>query len=588
MAGIGNEEYFPMNNNSLSRPPSTDIVSEPQVGEFEIGAPGQESTGSNRWRFWLVFLSMCLVSFASSLDSTIITTALPTITRVIEGQHQYVWIANSFVLASTAVQPLVGQLSNIFGRRMPMIVSVALFAAGSGIAGGSNSVGMIIAGRTVQGLGSGGVFVLVELITCDLVPLRERGKYLGIMLSTAAIGTTIGPLAGGGLAQTSWRWVFFINLPTSAFALAMMTFFLRVKHKIEPSWRRALARVDYLGNLIFITSLASVLIGLVLGGTTYPWSSWRIVVPLVLGISGWLGFHVHQASSLCKEPSMPPRLFMNRTSVVGFFLAFNSALLLEWVVYFLPLYFQAVLGASPLISGVDILPLNGFLAPFAIVAGILLSRFGRYRPIYWAGFAFIAIGCGLFSILKSTSTKPAWVCFQLIMSIGLGSVMTTILPSIQAALPESDVATATSTFAFVRSFGFIWGITIPSIIFRARFDTLRPMITNEDVRSVLSSGSAYGYASGTYIGSLPEDVRAEVLGVYTMALKAVWEAAIAFALISFVAVFFAKDIELRKELKTDFGLEDQKKMETAHNLCNDTNDNGSVGDGDRTTRLATD
>ncbi|KAL8896246.1 MAG: hypothetical protein Q9207_007799 [Kuettlingeria erythrocarpa] len=502
---------------------------------------------------------MCLISFASALDSTIITTALPAINRIIGGQQQSVWIANSFVLASTTVQPLIGQLSNIFGRRVPMLVSVVLFALGSGIAGGSSGVAMMIVGRTVQGLGSGGIFVLVDLITCDLVPLRERGKYLGLMLSTAAIGTTIGPLAGGGLAQASWRWVFYINLPISGVALVAMLLFLRHKFKREPTWRRALARVDYLGNFIFIASICSILLGLVLGGTTYPWSSWRIIVPLVLGFVGWIVFHVHQASRLCKEPTMPPRLFTNRTSAVGFFLAFVSALLLEWIVYFLPLYFQAVLGVSPLVSGVNILPLNVFLAPFAIVAGVLLSRFGRYRPIYWAGFAFTAIGCGLFSILDSSSHKAAWVCFQLITAIGLGFVMTTVLPSIQAALPESDAAAATGTFAFLRSFGFVWGVTIPSIIFNRRFANLQFQISDGTVRQRLASGRAYGYASESYAKMLPHDLAEEVVGVYTESLKAVWEAAIAFALLGFMAVFIAKHIKLRTELETDFGLDEVEK-----------------------------
>ena len=554
-------------------PPEIETKDDPQQVEPANDTLGpSQHTEMHSWRFWLVFLSLCLVSFASALDSTIITTALPTITKAIGGQQQYVWIANSFVLASTAIQPLVGQLSNIFGRRMPMIISVAFFALGSGIAGGSNSIGMMVAGRTVQGLGSGGIFVLVDLITSDLVPLRERGKYLGLMLSTAAIGTTIGPLAGGGLAQVSWRWVFYINLPISGTALVTMVFFLRMKHKPEPTWKKSLARVDYLGNIIFIASLCAILLGLVLGGIRYPWSSWRIIVPLVLGFLGWGCFHMHQASSICKEPSMPPRLFANRTSIVGFWLTFVSALLLEWVVYFLPLYFQAVLGASPLVSGVNILPLNVFLAPFAIVAGILLSKFGRYRPIHWTGFAVAAVGCGLFSILDSDSNKAAWVCFQLITAIGLGFVMTTILPSIQASLPESDVATATGTFAFVRSFGFIWGITVPSIIFNARFNALQGQINDGAVRSLLVNGGAYGYASGAFIKALPHDTRAQVLSVYTAALKAVWEAAIAFALLGFLAVFVAKDVTLRTELETEFGLDSGEKTGDSNN----TEESGKV------------
>lgn len=530
----------------------------PEPPVIPVETVGQEecvsNTNKHSWRFWLLYLSMCLVSFASAFDSTIITTALPTITRAINGQEQYIWIANSFVLASTVVQPLVGQLANIFGRRTPMILSVALFALGSGIAGGSNSVAMMITGRVIQGLGSGGIFVLVDLITCDLVPVRERGKYLGLMLSTAAIGTTFGPLAGGGLAQTSWRWVFYINVPISGTALATLIVFLRLRHKTETSWKTALLRVDYVGNIIFAASICAILLGLIMGNAVYPWSSWRIILPLVLGFIGWAVFHVHQASGLCKEPSVPPHLFSNRTSVVGFVLAFNSALLLEWIVYFLPLYFQAVRGNSPLDSGIHILPLNVLLAPFAIVAGILLSKFGRYRPIHWVGFAFAAIGFGLLSILGPDSSKAAWVCTQIPAALGLGFVMTTILPSIQASLPESDVATATSTFAFLRSFGFMWGITVPGIIFNERFNALRIRISDLTVRNKLEGGGAYGYASGDLLSSLSDQTHAEVVDVYAKALTAVWQAGIAFSLLGFLAVFIAKDVELRTELSTEFGL----------------------------------
>ena len=547
---------------ALSLPESTEKDGDLQTEDAGADPEQQQFKDQRTWRFWLVFLSLCLISFASALDSTIITTALPTINEAIGGQQNYVWVANSFVLASTTIQPLVGHLSNIFGRRVPMMVSVALFALGSGIAGGSTSVAMLIAGRTVQGLGSGGIFVLVDLITCDLVPLRERGKYLGLMLSTAAIGTTIGPLAGGGIAQTAWRWVFYINLPISGTAFVAMMFFLRLEHKREHTWRRTLSRIDYLGNILFGCSICAILLGLVMGGTTFPWSSWRIITPLVLGFVGWGLFHLHQASRICVEPSVPPWLFANRTSVVGFFLAFDSALLLEWTVYFLPLYFQAVLGSSPLVSGVDILPLNVFLAPFAILAGGLLSKYGLYRPIHLVGFGFAAIGSGLFSILGPNSGKAAWACFQLIMAIGLGFIMTTVLPSIQASLPESDVATATGTFAFLRSFGFVWGITIPSVIFNGRFDSLKSQISDETVRNDLSDGRAYGYASGDYIKKLPRDVRREVLSVYSNSLHTVWEAAIAFALLGCFAVLIAKDVKLRTDLDTEFGLQKKEKTGT--------------------------
>jgi MFS family permease len=161
---------------------------EPERRDTETTTP----PSSHTWRFWCIFLAMCLVSFVCSIDATIVVVALPTIVREVGGEDQYIWIANSFVFAVTVPQPLFAQISNIFGRRNPLILAIGLFALGSGVAGGAKSATMLICGRTVQGVGAGGTYVLLDVLLCDLVPLHSRGKYLGLMLSTAAIGTTIG------------------------------------------------------------------------------------------------------------------------------------------------------------------------------------------------------------------------------------------------------------------------------------------------------------------------------------------------------------------------------------------------------------
>ena len=466
------------------------------------------------WRFWCLFAALCLISFISAIDATIITTAPPTITREIGGEEQYVWIANSFVLASTAPQPLFAQVSNIFGRRNPMLNAIMLFTLGSGVAAGASSSAMLISGRTVQGLGTGGIYVLLDVIVCDLVPLRERGRYLGIMLSTAAIGTTVGPIIGGSVAQVDWRWVFYLNLPVSAIAIIAVVLFLNVQYKRSPSWKHALARVDFLGNATFIPSIIAILLGLVLGGVKFRWDSYHIIVPLILEFLGWAAFHVYQASPICKEPSMPRRLFKNRTSGAGFILALISSMLLEAVAYFVPVYLQGVLGKSPFMAGVDFLPYTAAVVPFGIGAGIFLSQTGRYRPLPWSCFALNAIGSGLLSILDASSSKAAWAGFQVIAAGGTGIIMASILPAILATLPESDLAVATGTYSFVRSFGFVWGVTLPSIAFNGQFDRYLYRIDNATVRAVLADGAAYGYASGGLIRELPITTRREVTEVY--------------------------------------------------------------------------
>jgi len=286
---------------------------------------------SKSWRFYLILLSLNFICFISSLDGSIIATALPRITSELSAADSYVWIANSFLIAQTVIQPLCAQLSNIFGRRNPMIISIAIFALGSGIAGGANASTMMIAGRTVQGLGAGAIFILVEIIVCDLVPLRERGKYLGFVLSSSAIGAIMGPVVGGVLADANWRWIFYLNIPTSGLTIAIMVVFLRLHHKKETTWAAAFLRIDWAGSLIFIASICSLLIGLVFGGSVFPWSSWRVIVPIILGVMGWAGFHVYEwkPPHYCKEVMVPPRLFSNRTSVAGFYINFVSSILLQ-------------------------------------------------------------------------------------------------------------------------------------------------------------------------------------------------------------------------------------------------------------------
>jgi hypothetical protein len=510
------------------------------------------------WRFWGAFVGLCLLSFISALDVSIVTTALPTITKDIGGENDYVWIANSFVFASSVPQPLFGQLSNIFGRRDPMILAVLLFAVGSGIAGGAMNPAMLIGGRTVQGLGAGGIYVLLDIICCDLVPLRERGKYLGYMFSFAGLGATLGPVIGGALALANWRWIFFLNLPVCGLALVSILLLLKVNFTRSPTWRHALARVDFFGNALFVLSMIAVLFGLVMGGVKFPWSSYHIVIPLVLGVLGWAAFHIHQASGLCPEPTLPPRLFTNRTSAVGFVLTFIAAILVQSIAYFVPVYFQAVIGTSSLRSGIDFLPFAVTINFFAVVSGIALTKTGLYRPLHWIGFGLSIIGMGLLSTLNERSSTAEWACYQIVASAGSGSVLSTLLPAIMAALPEADVAASSAAYAFVRTFGYVWGVTLPSIVFNGQFDKHAAAITDGSVRSQLRSGAAYSYASQQFIQDLPAATRAEVTGVYVRALRPVWLMGLAFSCLAFFSVFLAKDIPLRKDLSTEYGLKEEQ------------------------------
>lgn len=524
---------------------------------------GPERQWNRSLRFWGIFVALCILSFISALDVSIVATALPTITKNIGGEDDYIWIANSFVLASSVPQPLFGQISNIFGRRYPTILAILLFALGSGIAGGAATSGMLIAGRSVQGVGAGGIYVLIDIICCDLVPLRQRGQYLGYMFTFAGVGALIGPVVGGALALKDWRWIFYMNIPISGLALGVVLIFLQVNYERNrtSTWRQLLLRIDFIGGTIFIGSITAVLFGLVMGGVRYAWSSWHIVTPLVIGIAGWIAFHAHQASRFCAEPSVPPRLFQNRTSATAILLAFISSMVIQIITYFLPVYFQAVLGTSALRSGIHFLPFAILSMVFAVVGGTILSKSGLYRLVHWAGFALSSIGLGLFILLDNNTSKATWAGFQIIAAAGSGLVLSTILPAIMASLAESDTAVASSAYSFTRTFGQIWGISMASIIFNDAFNSRINIIQDPKTRLQLADGAAYAYASQQFVPNLPPETREQVTEVYTKALRIVWWLSIGLSIFAFLCVFVEKDIELRSELETEFGLHKKAKLE---------------------------
>ncbi|PWY66032.1 multidrug resistance protein Fnx1, partial [Aspergillus heteromorphus CBS 117.55] len=490
---------------------------------------------------------------------------LPTIVQDLNSGDSYVWISNAYMLTMAAFQPLYGQTANIFGRRSLTILAVVLFAVGSAVSGSAKSTGALIAGRTIQGLGGGGINVLVDIIVSDLVPLRERPKYMGVIFSVFAVALSLGPVIGGLMTQrVTWRWIFYLNLPICGAALLLLVPFLHVHYKKQPL-RHMLRRIDIFGNAILVASVLAILLALTWGGTVHPWSSSQTLVPLILGLLGLIAFLALEASTWLPtdEPTMPLRLFGNRTSLGAFGLTFIHAILTYWITYFLPVYFQAVKGASPTRSGVDLLPSAVTAIPFAILSGGGLSTLNRYRPFHFAGFAFLIIAYGLFTLLDASSSEGDWVGFQILGAAGVGTLLTTTLPALQAPLSEADVAVATATWAFLRSLGGIWGVAIPSAVFNSQVNTLLPSRLGDEpaLQARLANGGAYELATKEFMTSLDDRpaVQAAVVGVYVDSLRIVWYVGLAFGLLGFLVAFVVQEVPMREQLDTEFGLQEEKK-----------------------------
>ncbi|KAL2841944.1 major facilitator superfamily domain-containing protein [Aspergillus pseudodeflectus] len=278
----------------------------------------------------------------------------------------------------------------------------------------------------------------------------------------------------------------------------------------------------------------------------------------VLGVVGWIIFHIQQ--TFTRTRSVAPRLFTNRTSVTAFFLTLVSSFIVQAQLYFLPIYFQAVKGTTVLSSGTSFLPFAIGTLTFAVLGGSLLSIFGEYIPIHAGSFALSALACGLFTLLDADTSTAVWTVLQLLATAGAGLIMPALLPAIMAALPESDVAASTAAYSFMRTFGYVWGVTIASVIFNAVIDDNTHRISDPGLRSEVSGAGAYAFASRAHgviedAGGREQAGWDEVADVYTRALDVVWWVSLGVSVVGMVAVVFERRLELRKELETEYGIE---------------------------------
>jgi MFS family permease len=463
-----------------------------------------------------------------------------------------------------------------------MIGAVAIFTVGSGICGSATSTNILIGGRTIQGLGAAGinsegipvfyhtiqaltsvVIVLVELILCDLLPLRERGRFFGALFLFIILGSVLGPFLGGILVdRVSWRWAFYINIPFGVASVISLFLILRVQNKPQGTVLDKLKKVDVVGNLLLAASVSSVLYALTYGGTRYNWTNPGIIVSLVLGLLGHGLFLLFEASPLCRDPVMPLSLFKNRTSAAAFVATFLQTIVSFWALYFLPLYFQSVQLVSATRSGVLLLPFSVIYALAALVGGGLTTKLGRFRLIHFVGFTIMTVGIGTFTIFDRNTHLAVLVVLEVIFAFGIGVVTPNLLTAIQAALPDDLNAASTGAFAFVRSIGTIWGVSIPAAIFNNRFDQLLPELPDETARAALARGGAYESASKAFVDSFPASIRDVIISIYERSLMQVWQIGIVFAGVGFLVIFLERNLELRKEKENqEFGLEDRLNAE---------------------------
>lgn len=486
-----------------------------------------------------------------------ISTALPTISRSLGLGPSSSWVATAFLLASIVFQPLFGQLADIYGRRYLMMVAVVIFGAGSAIAGYANSLAVLIFGRVVQGIGSGAIDLFAELVLCDIIPLRKRGHYVAIKAAVYALGTTVGPLLGGVFAQTNWRWCFAINLPVCVIALVLMWFWLQLKSGNSRKGRtlgQQLGRVDFVGIALLTTAVVLILCALSLAGTVYSWSDPAIVVSVTGGFSGIIAFIIWQRSRRCRHPIMPPHVFSNRTTTTALFITAVHGFITYGFQFYLPPFFQALLGASPSQSGVLILPCSLTIVVLAALGGPLLAKFGQYRLMHLVGFTLMVAGLLPCILYVDSGLVSLWIILSFLIGTGSGLIVSTTLPTVLVELTDKENAAATGSWAFLRGLGSLLGVAIPNTVFNAQFAMALDSMDDSLTKDELSNGQAYEHASTAFISQLDGTVKPQVINAFTTSFELVWAVFLALAVVGLLATFLERQVGLRRSLDSDFGL----------------------------------
>ncbi|KAK9369473.1 major facilitator superfamily domain-containing protein [Lipomyces kononenkoae] len=517
----------------------------PYVDEKPSATPG---SGRKQGLVGAIIGVMMLLTLAAALDATTITTALEYMTSALGGTAiDAVWAGTSFLLTSTVFQPIIASFSEIFGRRPVTIVAAVLFTVGACVAGWAKNFPVLIAGRAIQGAGGGGIISLTEVILTDLIPLRERGKYFGLFSMVWAFGSVIGPVIGGAFAQNvTWRWIFWINLPICGIALPLIPLFLRLsppRSKVSEK----LQRIDWIGMVLFIGSVTSLLLGVSFGGTMFPWRSASVVLPLVIGGCGIIVFCIYEWF-VPKEPMVPMRIFSDRTAIVNYIGTLMHGIVMWCMVYYISLYYLVVQGFTPIMSGVAAFPLTFTIAPASVVVGIAVSISGRFRWALWVGWALVVMGMGLMSMLSTGTTTGQWIGLTIVEGIGAGMLFPSMGTAIQASVDQDNVAIASAMFSFARALGQTFGVAIGGSIFTNRFTTLALQSSVLHDNAVSFGQDAFALVEVIKNMDPNSPVRLELLRVYAEALQLVWYTLIAFAAIGFVTSLASQKKSLDREL----------------------------------------
>lgn len=504
----------------------------------------------------LTFWALMIVFLLSALDQTIVSTAMPTIIRELNGLDLYAWVTTSYLLTSTVMVPIWGKLGDLYGRKLILIIGIVIFVVGSWLCGLAGEFGdmpivgdgmmQLIVFRGIQGIGGGALFTTAFATIADLFPPRERGRYAGLFGAVFGLASVIGPIVGGyftdhgsvdvaGMHVAGWRWCFYINLPTSVIALAMIGL------KMPNLGHTGGGKIDWFGAVFVVLSIGALMLALTFGNDD-GWTS-----PTVLGLFGFAlvtGVMFIFIERAVKEPILPLTLFSIRAFTTTTIASFVISMAFMGTIVYLPLYLQLGLGIQATNSGMLLLPLMAGLILSATLSGRFVTRTGKYKSMMIAGAATQFVGIFLMSQLGANAEQWDVIWRLFLVGVGLGPSQSLFNMVSQSAAPIRQIGVATSTSMFLRQCGGMIGVSIFGAMLLAKMtESIAARVPGANIDlGEMQKMAAMATESGA---KLSPQMEGFISSSIANAMSYIFTGSLVIVAIAFVAILFIPQIQLR-------------------------------------------